>query len=102
MDNNIISADNESISKVIVLSMTEDYGYCAKVASILRENGVKVQVNFEEQKLGKKFKYADNIKVEYVIIIGDDEVQNNKISLKNMKTGEQQIIDIEEALKLLK
>ena len=102
MDNNIISADNESISKVIVISMTENYGYCAKVASTLRENGIKVQVNFEDQKLGKKFKYADNIKVEYAIIIGDDEVENNKISLKNMKTGEQQTIDIEEALKILK
>ena len=102
MDNNIISADNESISKVIVISMTENYGYCAKVASTLRENGIKVQVNFEDQKLGKKFKYADNIKVEYAIIIGDDEVENSKISLKNMKTGEQQTIDIEEALKILK
>ena len=102
MENKIISAENESISKVIVISMTEDYGYCAKVASALRENGIKVQVNFEDQKLGKKFKYADNIKVEYAIIIGDDEVQNNKISLKNMKTGDQQTVDIEEALTLLK
>ena len=102
MDNNIISADNESISKAIVISMTEDYGYCAKVASILREKGIKVQVNFEEQKLGKKFKYADNIKVEYAIIIGDDEVNSNKISLKNMKTGDQQILSIEDALKILK
>ena len=82
--------------------MTEDYSYCVKVASTLRENGVKVQVNFEDQKLGKKFKYADSIKVEYAIIIGDDEVQSNKLSLKNMKTGEQQTIGMEEALKILK
>ena len=102
MDNNIISADNESISKVIVISMTDDYSYCANVVATLRKNGIKVQVNFEDQKLGKKFKYADNIKVEYAIIIGDDEVQSNKLSLKNMKTGEQQTIDIEEALKILK
>ena len=102
MDNNIISADNESVSKAIVISMTEDYSYCVKVASTLRENGVKVQVNFEDQKLGKKFKYADSIKVEYAIIIGDDEVQSNKLSLKNMKTGEQQTIGMEEALKILK
>ena len=102
MDNNIISADNESISKVIVISMTDDYSYCANVAATLRKNGIKVQVNFEDQKLGKKFKYADNIKVEYAIIIGDDEVQNNKLSLKNMKTGEQQTVDVEEALKILK
>ena len=102
MDNNIISAEEESISKALVISMTKDYSYCAKIASYLRENGIKVQVNFEDQKIGKKFKYADNIKVEYVIIIGDDEVKNNKISLKNMKTGEQQTIDLDEALKRLK
>ena len=102
MDNNIISADNESISKVIVISLTDDYSYCANVVATLRKNGIKVQVNFEDQKLGKKFKYADSIKVEYAIIIGDDEVQNNKLSLKNMKTGEQQTVDVEEALKILK
>ena len=102
MDNNIISADNESISKVIVISMTNDYEYPAKVAATLRENGIKAQVNFEDQKLGKKFKYADSIKVEYAIIIGDDEVKSNKLSLKNMKTGEQQTVDVEEAIKILK
>ena len=102
MDNNIISADNESISKVLIISMTDDYSYCAKVASKLRENGIKVQVNFEDQKIGKKFKYADNINVEYVAIIGEDEVANNMVSLKNMKTGEQQTIDIEEAINILK
>lgn len=101
MDNNIISAENEAISKVLVISMTDDYGYCAKVASKLRENGIRVQVNFEEQKIGKKFKYADNIKVEYAAIIGEDEVANNTVSLKNMKTGEQQSLQIEEAIKML-
>lgn len=101
MDNNIISAENESISKALVISMTDDYSYCAKVASKLRENDIKVQVNFEEQKIGKKFKYADNIKVEYAIIIGEDEVANNTVSLKNMKTGEQQTISVEDAIKIL-
>ena len=82
--------------------MTDDYSYCAKVASKLRENGIKVQVNFEEQKIGKKFKYADNMRVEYSIIIGDDEVANNTISLKNMETGEQQSLELKDALKILK
>ena len=101
MDNNIISAENESISKAIVISMTDNYGYCANVASTLRKNGIKVQVNFEEQKLGKKFKYADKIKAEYAIVIGDDEVENNKITLKNMQTGEQQVLELDEAINIL-
>ena len=102
MDNKIISAEDESASKVLVISMTENYGYCAKVASKFRQNGIRTQVNFENQKLGKKFKYADNIKVPYVVIIGDDEVANNKISLKDMKSGEQQNLTIEEGIKILK
>ena len=101
-DNQIFTAEKESIAKVLVISMTEDYGYCAKVASELRKNGIKAQANFEEQKIGKKFKYADNIKVEYVAIIGEDEVANNKITLKNMKTGEQETMELNEAIKLLK
>ena len=101
MDNNIISAENESISKALVVSMTEDYGYCAKVAGELRKQGIKVQVNFEEQRLGKKFKYADNINVEYVIVIGEDEIKSNQVSLKNMKTGEQKTITLEEAKDIL-
>ena len=81
--------------------MTEDYGYCAKIAGELRKQGIKVQVHFEEQKLGKKFKQADNIKVDYVIIIGEDEIANNQITLKNMKTGEQQMLKIEDAIETL-
>ena len=102
IDNNIISAENESISKVLVISMTDEYEYCARVATNLRSNGVKVQVNFEDQKLGKKFKYADKINVKYAIVIGEDEVKNNKITLKNMETGEQQVLDLDEAVKILK
>ncbi|MBR3134938.1 MAG: histidine--tRNA ligase [Clostridia bacterium] len=102
IDNNIISAENESLTKALIVSMTDDYSYCARVANDLRKEGIKVQVNFEEQKLGKKFKYADNIKVEYVIIIGEDEIANNQITLKNMKTGEQQIMELAKAVEILK
>ena len=102
IDNNIISAENESLTKVLVVSMTDNYEYCAKIAAELRNNGVKAQVNFEEQKIGKKFKYADSIKVEYVAIIGEDEIANNQITLKNMQTGEQQTMTLEEAVEKLK
>lgn len=102
LDNGIISADNESISDILVVSMNEDFEYCSKVASKLRDNGLKVQVNFEDQKLGKKFKYADNIKVKFVVIIGEDEIKDNKITLKNMITGEQETIDIESITEKIK
>ena len=102
VDNNIISAEKECISDVLVVSMTDEYEACAEVAKKLRDNNLNVQINIEEQKLGKKFKYADNINVKYVIIMGEDEVKNNVVTLKNMITGEQNTINIEEAVKLIK
>lgn len=102
IDNNIISAEGETISDVLVISMTDDYTMCAETASKLRQSDIKVQVNLENQKIGKKFKYANNLNVKYVIIIGEDEIKNNMVTLKNMETGEQNTMKIEEAIVTIK
>ncbi len=102
VDNNIISAENESISDVLIVSMKDEYELCAEVATKLREVGLNIQLNIEEQKLGKKFRNADNLHIKYVIIIGEDEVKNNVVSLKNMITGEQKTLKVEEAVDLIK
>lgn len=101
-DSNIISANGESISDVLVISMTDDYEKCAEIARILRESELNAQVNLENQKLGKKFKIADKLNVKFVIIIGEDEIKNDVVSLKNMITGEQTTMKIEEAIIAIK
>ncbi len=100
--NEIVTAKEEAISDVLVISMTEDYDVCAKIVTAFRENGVKAGFNIEEQKLGKKFKYADKLNVKYVAIIGEDEVKNNLVTLKNMVTGNQQTMKLEEAIEEVK
>ena len=101
-DNNIISTGNQSISDVLVLSMDNNYAECTKAASILRENGLNVQVDFENKKIAKKFKYADKLNVKYVIVIGEEEVKNNVVTLKNMITGEQNSLEIEKVIEIIK
>lgn len=101
-DNEIISAENESISDALVISMTDDYEKSAEVATKLRQEGLNVQINIEEQKIAKKFKYANSLNVKYVIIMGEDEIKNDVVTLKNMYTGEQNTIKIEEAIKVIK
>ena len=98
---NIVSAENESISEALVVSMTEDYDVCAKIAEKLREAGIRTQLNIEQQKIGKKFKYADKLNIKNVIIIGEDEIKNNVVTLKNMDTGDQNTITLEEAIKII-
>ena len=82
--------------------MTDEYEACAEIATKLRESDIRVQINIEEQKLGKKFKTANHLNVKYVIVIGEDEVKNNVVALKNMLTGEQQTVTIKEAIEVIK
>ena len=101
-DSNIISTENQSIADVLVISMDENYSECSKIASVLRENNLNVQTDFENKKIAKKFKYADKLNVKYVAIIGEDEIKNNVITIKNMNSGEQNTVSLEECIKIIK
>ena len=70
----------------------ETAGESLKLANELRQKGLRVLVYPQADKLGKQFKYADQINVEYVCVLGETELAENKVKLKNMKTGEQENI----------
>ncbi|NCN45190.1 MAG: histidine--tRNA ligase [Candidatus Pacebacteria bacterium CG10_big_fil_rev_8_21_14_0_10_36_11] len=61
----------------------------------LRKLGVKTELYPETDKLGKQFKYADQNKMPYVLIVGEEEAKNKTVSIKNMKTGNQTTISLE-------
>ena len=97
-----IKETQKSISKVLVISMTDDISKSLEVATTLRNNQINSEVYLEDKKIKAKFKYADKLQIPYVIVIGEDEITNNKVTLKNMETGEQETITIEEAIKKIK
>ena len=72
--------------------MLEDLTIPIKLATKLRNNGVKTEIYLNNKKLKAKFKYADKLKIPYVIIIGEDEISQNKFKLKDMNTGEEKEI----------
>ncbi|TXN35411.1 histidine--tRNA ligase [Flagellimonas hymeniacidonis] len=61
-----------------------------KLISQLRENGIKAEVYPTATKMQKQMKYANNRKVPYVILIGEQELANGEFVAKNMDTGEQE------------
>ena len=63
-----------------------------KLANELRSSGIRTTVYPEVDKLGKQIKYADSINVPYVCILGDDEIREGKVKLKNMKTGDETLL----------
>ncbi len=93
---NLIKADKKSISDVLIIPMVEDLSIPISIATKLRNNGIKTEIFLNNKKLKAKFKYADKLKIPYVIVIGEDEIENNKFKLKDMKTGEEKEINIED------
>lgn len=70
--------------------------FACNVAKKLRESGIKAEVYPENAKLKKQMNYANSKQIKFVALSGEEEMKQNKISLKNMLTGEQQLLSVEE------
>ena len=96
-----IKETKKSVAKVLAVSMTDDVEKVIEVATILRNSGINTEVFLENKKIKSKLKYADKLQIPYVLIMGEDELKNNTITLKNMESGEQQTMQLAEAIKML-
>ncbi len=101
-DNNIINADNETIADVMVVSIDNNYETEIKIATNLRNAGINVQTITEDMKLKNKLKYANKLKIKYLIIVGEDEIKAGKVTLKDMITGEQKLVKFEDIINNIK
>ena len=97
-----IKETKESISKILVTPMENELAECLEIANKLREAGINTDVYLEQAKIKKKMKYADKLKIPYVIIVGEEEIKSKILTLKNMETGEQKKLTIEEIINELK
>ena len=83
---------------VLVLPMTEDLSAAIGAATALREAGIRTQIHAEQKKFKQKLSYADKLGIPYVILLGEDEIAQNKVALKDLTTGQQQLVSVEEAI----
>lgn len=82
--------------------MMVNFGSEAAAASLalmkqLRANGVSVELYPDAAKIKKQMAYANALNVPYVAMVGDEEMAQGKLTLKNMATGEQQMVTADEA-----
>ena len=76
--------------------------YTIPIVKQLREAGVPAEIYTDEVKLKKQFDYAEKKGIPFLAIIGEDEVTNSKISLKNLSTGEQKVVDKQDVVRCFK
>lgn len=87
------------LNTVLVIPMSEDVmKYSIDIVNLLRENNISSQVYLESGKVKKKFSYADNQNIKTAIIIGEDEKNNKKVSVRDFISGKQDLIDIDDLI----
>lgn len=89
--------------KVLFINFGEaEQAFCMKLAFELRNNGIASDIYPTNAKLQKQMKYANDIRAEYVALIGESELANNQITLRNMESGEQCVVTLTELIEKLK
>ena len=87
-----------SSSQVLITLLDENTKLAAlRAATQLRANQISVEIYPTVEKLGKQLKTANQKQIPWVIIIGEEEMAQNAICLKNMSTGEQETLDLKAA-----
>lgn len=79
-----------------------EFNFALNLLKEVRDNGISAEIYPEPVKMKKQMSYADNKAIPYVAIVGETEMAENKVMLKNMVTGEQQLVGIAEVVSILK
>ena len=87
---------------VLVLPMTADPAPAIAMAEVVRSEGLRVQFYGEQKKFKQKMAYANKLGVPFVLLLGEDEINEGKCSVKNMLTGEQVKLEPQEAARYVK
>ncbi len=92
----------QTIDVLIIHFNKENLSHGHQIVTQLRRSGIKAELYPESAKPKKQFNYADKIQTPFTLIIGDDEMNSRNYMLKNMKTGEQKPMSINEIIQHLK
>jgi histidyl-tRNA synthetase len=89
-------------TKVLFVNFGEkEEAYCLPALNRLRKAGVNAEIFPESAKMKKQMNYANRKDIPYVVLAGDSEMEAQKFTLKNMETGEQQLVSEKELIKIL-
>ncbi len=75
--------------------------YCLPIVSKARSCGISTEIYPDAVKMKKQMAYANNNKIRYVALAGENEMKENKITLKNMVDGEQKLVDADELVSII-
>jgi len=101
-ENKLFPKEIEKSIKVMVTNLGDDLlNYSLDITTMLRKNNIPTEIYLSSGKLKKQLQYANNNKIPYVIIIGEDEIKEKKVTIKNMNSGNQKLIEMSKVLSII-
>ena len=100
--NGIVTPDTASPSQVLLIAADEEaIPSLLKIGANLRAAGINAENYLEDKKLAKQFDYADKLKIPYCVVMGENEMAAKEVQLKNMETGEREMIKVRQIVEHL-
>jgi histidyl-tRNA synthetase len=89
-------------TKLLIVNFgVEETGYALQILKLVRDAGISAELYPDNAKMKKQMSYADDRKIPFVILAGSDERLNNQVTLKDMRSGDQQKIALSELVNKL-
>lgn len=99
LDDNLVDEKNKTVY-IVYFEDTKDY--LLEIVKKLREEGIKLEYEYQIKGFGAQMKRANKLNIDNVLILGENEKANNKVSLKNFVDSTQEEITLEEAIERIK
>ncbi len=99
---NLFPADIDVSTKVMFANFgIDEAAYCLPLLKQLRAEGISSELYPKKAKMKKQMTYANNKGIQYVILVGEDEMASGVLKIKNMESGEQSEMNITDLIKEL-
>ena len=92
----------EGLKVFVATVSTEDHSSALKIVKQIRENGLSAEMDFLDKSLKAQMRLANKFNVSYVVIVGQEELKEQKVTIKNMSNGQQEKIAISKMLSYIK
>ena len=89
-------------AKIIPVNLGIHQEYCQKLEQIFKDNGIRYEADYRDEKLGYRIRESQIKKVPYALVIGDNEMNNNLVTYRKHGTQQQITVTIEEFVKIIK
>ena len=94
--------DSVTGTKVLFINFGEqETAYCLPIINKVRARGIRAEIYPDATKMKKQMSYANAKQIPYVVLAGESEIAQGKVTLKNMETGEQELLDADALIEQL-